>query len=379
LTEDQERFQLAVRKFVHNAVAPHAAEWEESRGFPRDLLREIGRMGFLSVTVPPEWGGVGADYVSCALTLMEIGAGDGALAVLVSAHNSVLCMPLVTYGTDAQRERYVRKVTTGEMLGAFALTEPHGGSDASDLRTTAVRYGKGWRIDGVKQFISSASIADFVLVFAKTDPAAGKRGVSAFVFPTSTPGYRVTRVEKKMGLNATDTCEVLFDGVEVGDDALVGEVGQGYKIALSNLEGGRIGVAAQCVGIARSALEHAVAYAKERVTFGKPIAQHQAVAVRLGDMATRVTAAEQLVLHAAALKDAGRPCHVEASMAKLLASEVAERVASDAVQTLGGNGYMAGYPVERIYRSARAPKLYEGTNDIQKLLISRALTGMSAL
>lgn len=378
LTEEQERFKSVAHEFVQRAVAPYAADWEEARAFPRDVLREMGRMGFMSVTVSPEWGGAGADYVSYALTLMEIGAGDGALSTLVSGQNSVTCMPLLTYGTNEQRDRYLRGVSSGNMLGAFALTEPHGGSDASDLKTRAVRTSKGWRIDGVKQFITSASISDFVILFAKTDPAAGKRGVSAFVFPTSTPGFKVLRVEKKMGQNASDTCEVIFDGVEVGDDALLGSEGQGYKIALSNLEGGRIGIASQCVGMARAALEHAVAYAQQRVTFGKPIAQHQAVALRIGEMATRVTSAEQLVLHAAALKTAGLPCSTEAAMAKLYASEVAERVASDSVQTLGGNGYMAGSHVERIYRAARGPKIYEGTNDIQKLVISRALTGLSA-
>jgi hypothetical protein len=378
LSEDQEQFQRATREFVQRAILPHSAEWEEARGFPREVLSEIGRMGLFSVTVPPEWGGIGADYVSFALTQMEIAAGDGALSTLVGGQNSVICMPLVTYGTDEQRERYVKKVASGEMLGAFALTEPHCGSDASDLKTVAIRTSNGWRIDGVKQFITSASIADFVIVFAKTDSLAGQRGISAFVLPTSTPGFRVTRVEKKMGQNASDTCDVVFDGVEVGDDALVGDVGQGYKVALSNLEGGRIGTASHCVGMARAALEIAIAYAKERVTFGKPIAQHQAVALRLGEMATMVTAAEQVVLHAAALKTAGRFCLTEASMAKLFASEVAERVASEAIQTLGGNGYMTDYHVERIYRAARGAKIYEGTNDIQKLVISRALTGLSA-
>jgi len=378
LNEDQERFRLTVRDFVRRAVKPFASDWEEKRSFPIGLARQLGEMGLLGVTVPLEWGGTGADYVCYALALMEISAGDGALGLTVSGHNSVVCMPLATFGSDSQRERYLRPAVSGEQLGCFALTEPHGGSDASDLRTRAVRTAKGWRIDGVKQFISTASVADFVIAFVKTDPAAGKRGISAFVFPTSTPGFRVTRIEKKMGLNASNTCEVVFDGVEVSDNAMLGQEGQGYKIALSNLEGGRIGIASQSVGLARAALEHAVVYARERIAFGKPIAQHQAVALRLGEMATRVTAAEQLVLHAAAIKSANKPCLTEASMAKLLATETAERVASDAVQTLGGNGYMAGYHVERIYRDARGPKIYEGTNDIQKLVISRALTGMAA-
>jgi butyryl-CoA dehydrogenase len=378
LNDDQERFQTAAREFVQRAVVPNAAAWEEARGFPRALLREMGQMGLMSVTVPQKWGGTGADYVSYALTLMEIAAGDGALSTLVSGQNSVLCMPLVNFGSDAQRERFLRPTASGEMLGAFALTEPHGGSDASDMKTTAVRTAGGWRINGTKAFITTASIADWVLVFAKTDPAAGKRGISAFVFPTDTAGFKVTRVEKKMGQNASDTCEVMFDGVQVGEEALLGEEGNGYKIALSNLEGGRIGIASQCVGMARAALEHAIAYSKERITFGKPIAQHQAVALRLGEMATAVSAAEQLALHAAALRSLGRPCLKEASIAKLFASEAAERVASAAVQTLGGNGYMAGYHVERILRGTCGARVYEGTNDIQKLVISRALTGLAA-
>jgi butyryl-CoA dehydrogenase len=378
LNDDQERFQTAAREFVQRAVVPNAAAWEEARGFPRALLREMGQMGLMSVTVPQKWGGTGADYVSYALTLMEIAAGDGALSTLVSGQNSVLCMPLVNFGNDAQRERFLRPTASGEMLGAFALTEPHGGSDASDMKTTAVRTAGGWRINGTKAFITTASIADWVLVFAKTDPAAGKRGISAFVFPTDTAGFKVTRVEKKMGQNASDTCEVMFDGVQVGEEALLGEEGNGYKIALSNLEGGRIGIASQCVGMARAALEHAIAYSKERITFGKPIAQHQAVALRLGEMATAVSAAEQLALHAAALRSLGRPCLKEASIAKLFASEAAERVASAAVQTLGGNGYMAGYHVERILRGTCGARVYEGTNDIQKLVISRALTGLAA-
>lgn len=378
LTEEQEQFQLAAREFVRREVAPHSARWEEERGFPRQLLRQMGKMGLMSVTISPEYGGVGADYVSYALTLMEVAAGDPALSTLVSGQNSVICVPLATFGSAEQRQRYLGPTTTGEMLGSFALTEPHGGSDASDLKVRAVRTPKGWRIDGIKTFITTASIADYVIVFAKTDPAAGKRGISAFVFPTSTPGFKVLKIEKKMGQNASDTCEIAFDGVEVPEDALLGSEGQGYKIALSGLEGGRIGIASQCVGMAQAALDYAIAYSKERVTFGKPIAQHQAVALRLGDMACSVEAARQMVLHAAALKSAGRPCLTEASMAKLLASETAERVCSDAVQTLGGNGYMTGYHVERYYRAARGPKIYEGTNDIQKLVISRMITGMSA-
>jgi alkylation response protein AidB-like acyl-CoA dehydrogenase len=296
------------------------------------------------------------------------------VAIVMSGHNSVGCLPILDYGTTAQKERYLRPMARGEKLAAFALTEPQGGSDAGNLRTRAERRGDGWVLNGTKQFITSGSTADLALVFAVSDPAAGRRGISAFIVPTDHPGYKVARIEKKMGQNASDTCEIVLDELELPGDALLGREGEGYRIALANLEGGRIGIGAQCVGLARAALERATAYAQERVTFGKPIAEHQGVAFRLADMATELAAAEQLVLHAAALKTAGRPCLKEASMAKLFASEMAERVCSDAIQTLGGYGYMVEYEVERIYRAARGAKIYEGTNDIQRLVIGRALT-----
>ncbi|MDO8278440.1 MAG: acyl-CoA dehydrogenase family protein [Burkholderiaceae bacterium] len=378
LNEEQAQFQAATREFVRREITPYAARWEEERAFPRDLLRKMGSMGLMSVTVPEALGGAGADYVSYALGLMEVAAGDPALSTVMSGQNSVQCMPLVLFGSPEQQRKYLLPTTRGEQLGAFALTEPQGGSDASNLKVRAVRTATGWRIDGIKSFITCGAIADWILVFAKTDAAAGGRGISALVLPTSTPGYKVLKIEKKLGQNASDTCEIAFDGVEVPHDALVGNEGQGYKIALSGLEGGRIGIAAQAVGIAQGALDLAVAYAKERVTFGKVIAQHQAVALRLGEMACAVEAARQLTLHAAALKSAGQACLTEASMAKLLASETAERVCSDAVQTMGGMGYLVDGGVERYYRGARGTKIYEGTNDIQKLVISRMLTGLSA-
>lgn len=373
LNEEQELIRDTARAFAQKELAPHAAEREAKAHLPRAVLRRMGELGLMGVCVPPEWGGTGADHIAYALALIEISAGDGAVGIIVSGHNSVGCMPVLRFGTDAQRERWLKPMARGEMLSCFCLTEPQGGSDAAALRTRARRDGDGWRLDGVKQFITSGATADIALVFAVTDPAAGKRGISAFLVPTDTPGYRVARIEKKMGQNASDTCEVLFEDLRLPADALLGREGQGYRIALGNLEGGRIGIGAQCVGMARAALEHAVAYAKQRVTFGKPIVQHQAVAFRLADMATAVTAAEQLVLHAAALASAGRPCLKEASMAKLFASEMAERVCSDAIQTLGGAGYMVEHDVERIYRAARGAKIYEGTNDIQRLVISRAV------
>lgn len=376
LSEAQEAIRKAARTFAESALAPNAAQWEEARSVPKKVLREMGALGFMGMSVPPEWGGPGADHVSCALALIEIARGDGAISTIMSGQNAVVCMPLLDKGTDAQRERYLRPVATGKMLGCFALTEPHGGSDASNLKTRAKRTESGWRIDGVKQFITSASIADFAIVFAMTKPDAGKKGLSAFLVPTDAKGFSVPKIEKKMGQNASDLCEVLLDGIDLPPDALLGAEGEGYKIALSNLEGGRIGIAAQCVGMAQAALDRAIAYSKERVTFGKRIAEHQAVAFRIAEMATTVHTAELVVLHAAALKDAGKPCLLEASMAKYFASEAAERVCSDAIQTLGGNGYTVGYEVERIYRAARGAKIYEGTNDIQRLVISRAVIGL---
>lgn len=375
LAEEHLLVRDTARAFAQSALAPNAAAWEEARAVPRDVLREMGRLGFLGMTVPDEWGGSGADCISYAVALMEIAAGNGAVSTMMSGHNSVGCMPLLDHGTEAQKERWLRPMAQGDLLCAFCLTEPQGGSDAGAIRTRAERTNGGWRLRGVKQYITSGATADLAIVFAVTDPDKGKRGLSAFLVPTDNPGYKVGRVERKMGQSASDTCEILLEDAEVEADALLGAEGAGYRIALANLEGGRIGIAAQAVGMARAALDLAVAYAKERVTFGKPIAAHQAVGFRLADMATRIAAAEQLVLHAAALKAAGRPCLVEASMAKLFASEAAEHVCRDAIQTLGGAGYMADMGVERIYRDVRVAMIYEGTNDIQRLVINRALTG----
>jgi hypothetical protein len=375
LTDEQRMARDTAREFARRELAPHSAEWDRTATFPRAAVRALGALGFLGVTVPPEWGGAGLDYVAYALALEEVAAGDGAVSTVMSGHNSVGCMPILEYGTQAQKEKYLKPMARGEMLSAFCLTEPQGGSDASALRTRATRTADGWVLNGTKQFITSGSTADVALVFAASDPAAGKRGISAFIVATSNPGYKVARVEKKMGQNASDTCEIVFDDARLPADALLGAEGEGYRIALGNLEGGRIGIASQCVGMARAALEIALGYARERITFGKPIIEHQAVAFRLADMATAIEAARQLVLHAAALRSAGLPCLKEASMAKLFASEMAERVCSDAIQTLGGYGYIADYGVERIYRAVRGAKIYEGTNDIQHLVISRAIAG----
>ena len=373
LTQEQEMIRNMAREFARRRLAPHSAEWERTSTFPRDALKEMGALGFLGMTVPTEWGGANADYVAYALALEEIAAGDGAVSTVMSGHNSVGCMPVLEYGTIHQKEKYLRPMTSGEWLCAFCLTEPQGGSDASALRTTAERRGDSYVLNGTKQFITTGKNADLALVFAVTNPGAGKRGISAFIVETSRPGYRVGRIEKKMGQNASDTCEIHFDDLKLPVENRLGEEGQGYRIALSNLEGGRIGIAAQSVGMARAAMEIAIAYAQERKSFGKRIIEHQAVAFRLADMATGVEASRQLVLHAATLRNSGFSCLREASMAKLFATETAERVCSDAIQTLGGAGYMEDFGVERIFRAVRGAKIYEGTNDIQRIVISRGL------
>ena len=345
--------------------------------FPRAALRELGKLGFMGMTVPPEWDGAGTDYVAYALALEEIAAGDGAVSTIMSGHNSVGCMPLVEYGTPEQKEKYLRPMARGEMLSAFCLTEPQSGSDAGAIRTRAERRNGGYILNGTKQFVTSGKNADVALVIAATDLGARQAGHQLLHRRHQQPGYRVRRIENKMGQQASDTCEVQFDELSVPAENRLGAEGQGYRIALANLEGGRIGIAAQAVGMARAAHEIALAYAQERRSFGKTIIEHQAVAFRLADMATQLEAARQLVLHAAALRSQGMPCLKQASMAKLFATEAAERICSDAIQTLGGAGYMADFGVERIYRAVRGSKIYEGTNDIQRLVISRALVAQS--
>ena len=372
-TEEQIMIRDMARAFAAEQIAPHAARWEAESYFPREVFRAMGELGLMGMTVPEEWGGAGLDYVTYAMALEEIAAGDGAVAVVMSGHNSVGCMPILEYGTETQKEMYLRDLAQGKLLSAFALTEAKGGSDAGALATRAVRDGNGYVINGDKQFITTGKNADLTLVFAVTDPDKGSRGISAFIVPTDTPGYEVVRVEKKLGQNASDTAQLAFTDMRIPGDARLGEEGQGYRIALGNLEGGRIGIAAQALGMARSAQEAALAYAQEREAFGKPIFQHQAVAFRLADMATQIEAARQLIWHAAALRSAGEKCLKEASMAKLFATDMAEAVCSDAIQTLGGYGYLQDFPVERIYRGVRGARIYEGTNDIQKLVIARDL------
>ncbi|MBK8896519.1 MAG: acyl-CoA dehydrogenase [Candidatus Competibacteraceae bacterium] len=373
LNQEQEMIRDTLRQFARERLAPNAAEWERNHTFPREALTELGELGAMGITVPEQWGGAGMDYVSLALAIEEIAAGHGALSTIVSVQNSLACGITLRYGNDEQKTRYLTKFASGEWLGCFCLTEPHTGSDAATIRTTARREGDGWVLNGVKQFITTGKEGQVALVFAVTDKNAGKKGISCFLVPTDAPGYIVARLEEKMGQHASDTAQILFENCRIPAENLVGREGEGYKIALSNLEAGRIGIAAQAVGMARAALEAAVGYAKEREAFGSPIVQHQAVLFRLADMATRIEAARQLVWHAASLRDTGQPCLKEASMAKLFASEIAERVCSDAIQIHGGYGYCADFPVERIYRDVRVTQIYEGASDIQRLVIGRSI------
>ena len=375
LTDEQELIRDSMRAFAQERLAPFAAEWDRNHTFPREALNELAALGALGMVVPEEWDGAGMDYMSLVLTLEEIAAGDGATSTIVSVQNSLPCGILNRFGNDAQKEAWLKPLARGEKLGCFCLTEPHVGSDASAIRTTAVRDGNEWVLNGVKQFITTGKHADVAIVFAVTDKAAGKKGITCFLVPANAPGYQVGRIEEKMGQKASDTTQILFEDCRIPADSVIGAEGEGYKIALSNLEAGRIGISAQCLGMARAALEAAVKYAQERESFGKPIFEHQAVNFRLADMATQLEAARQLVWHAASLKDAGRPCLKEASMAKLFASEMAERVCSDAIQVHGGYGYVTDFPVERIYRDVRVCQIYEGASDIQKLVIGRALAG----
>lgn len=373
LDQEHQMIQDTMRQFAQERLAPFAAEWDRNHTFPREALRELGELGALGMVVPDTYGGAGMDYLSLVLTLEEIAAGDGATSTIVSVQNSLACGITLKYGSEAQKQEWLTRLASGQALGCFCLTEPHVGSDASAIKTTAVRDGDYWVINGVKQFITTGKHAEVAIVFAVTDKEAGKKGISCFLVPTATLGYQVARLEEKMGQKASDTAQILFDNCRVPASAMLGTEGEGYKIALSNLEAGRIGIAAQSVGMARAALEAALRYAKERETFGKPIIQHQAVNFRLADMATQVDAARLMVWRAAQLKDAGRPCLTEASMAKMFASEVAEKVASDAIQIHGGYGYVSDFPVERIYRDVRVCQIYEGANDIQRLVIGRAL------
>ncbi|WP_028312898.1 acyl-CoA dehydrogenase family protein [Derxia gummosa] len=373
LTDEQRMVRDMARDFARNEVAPRAEAWERDGWIDGNTVARMGGLGLLGMVVPEHWGGAGTDYVSYALAVEEISAGDGALGALMSIHNSVGCGPLLAHGNDEQRRAWLPQLARGEAIGCFCLTEPQAGSEAHNLRTRAVLRNGDWVIDGAKQFVSNAKRAKLAIVFAVTDPELGKKGLSAFLVPTDTPGFAIQRVEHKMGIRASDTCAVALDGVRVPAANLLGERNRGLSIALSNLEGGRIGIGAQALGIARAAFEAALRYSRERVQFGRPIHEHAPIAEKLADMKVQINAARLLVLHAARLKQAGLPCLSEASQAKLFASEMAERVCSAAVQIHGGYGYLADYAVERYYRDARITQIYEGTSEIQRMLIAREL------
>ena len=373
LSEDHIAVQDAVRAYVQDRIAPKAAEWDKTHHFPKDELRGLAELGCYGVAVPTEYEGAGLDYLALSLILEEIAAGDGATSTIVSVNNCPVCSILMAWGNEAQKQQWLKPLARGELLGAFCLTEPHVGSEAGGLKTSAVREGGEYLLNGVKQFITSGKHGDVAIVMAVTDKTAGKKGISAFIVPTATPGYSVARLEDKTGQHASDTAQLLFENCRVPAANLIGDEGQGLKIALSGLEGGRIGIASQSVGMARAAFDAALAYSKQRITFGKPIFEHQALQFRLADMATEIEVARQMIHHAASLKDAGRPCLKEAAMAKLFASEMAERVCSAAIQVHGGYGYVSDFPVERIWRDVRVCQIYEGTSDVQRILIGRAL------
>ena len=373
LSDDHLAVQDAVRAYVQAEIAPHAAAWDKSHQFPQAALKGLAELGCYGVAVPAQWGGAGLDYLALSVILEEIASGDGATSTIVSVNNCPVCSILMAFGNDDQKKRFLEPLARGEMLGAFCLTEPHVGSEAGGLRTTARRDGDEYVLDGVKQFITSGKHGDVAIVMAVTDKAAGKKGISAFLVPTATPGYTVARLEDKLGQHASDTAQIRFENCRIPAANRLGDEGMGLKIALSGLEGGRIGIASQAVGMARAAFEAALTYSKDRTSFGQPIFQHQAVQFKLADMATQIEVARQMVHHAASLRDAGRPCLKEASMAKLFASEMAEKVCSDAIQIHGGYGYVSDFPVERIYRDVRVCQIYEGASDIQRLVIGRSL------
>ncbi|MBU9344059.1 acyl-CoA dehydrogenase family protein [Burkholderia multivorans] len=372
-TEDQRMIRDAARAFATEVLAPNAAQWDRDAQLPDAVVAQLGELGLLGMIVPQELGGSYTDYVAYALAMEEIAAGDAACATMMSVHNSVGCGPILGFGTPEQKARWLADMAAGRVIGAFCLTEPQAGSEAHNLRTRAeLRDGK-WVLNGAKQFVTNGQRAGVAIVFAMTDPDAGKRGISAFLVPTDTPGFIVGKPEKKMGIRASDTCPITLENCAIPEENLLGNRGEGLKIALSNLEGGRIGIAAQALGIARAAFDKARRYAGERVQFGKPLAEHQAIQQKLADMAVQINATRLLVHHAAKLRTAGLPCLSEASQAKLYASEMAERVCSDAIQIHGGYGYLVDYEVERHYRDARITQIYEGTSEVQRMVIARQL------
>ena len=376
LTDEQRMIRDMAKDFAQEQLAPHAAQWEKDKWIPDAVVAQMGELGLLGMVVPEEWGGSFSDYTAYALAIEEIAAGDASTSTLMSVHNSVGCGPILAWGTDAQKQMYLRDLAAGKKIGCFCLTEPQAGSEANNLKTTAKLVDGKWILNGAKQFVTNGKRAHVAIMFAVTDPELGKKGLSAFIVPTNTPGFNVQPPEKKLGIRASDTCGILFDNCAIAEDHLLGPRGKGLAIALSNLEGGRIGIAAQALGIARAAFEAALAYANDRTQFGKKIIEHQTIANMLADMHTRINAARLLILHAARMRTEGMPCLSEASQAKLYASELAEWVCSKAIQIHGGYGYLEDYPVERYYRDARITQIYEGTSEIQRMLIARSLSNV---
>lgn len=373
LNEEQRLIQETARQYVNERIKPFAADWDRTKQFPTEALRGLAELGFYGMLVPEQWGGCDIGYTAAAIVLEEIAAGDAACSTIVSVTNSVGCMPILQFGSDQQKSDFLLPLASGKALAAFCLTEPQAGSDAANIKTRAVRDGDEFVLNGTKQFITSGKNADIAILFAVTDASAGKKGISAFIVPTDSPGYIVSNVEEKLGQRASDTCQILLEDCRVPTSQLLGKEGEGYKIALANLEGGRLGIAAQCVGIARAALEAAIAYSKEREAFGNALADFQAVSFKLADMATQLEAARQLLYHGTQLKDQGLPCLAQASMAKLFASEMAEKICSEAIHIHGGYGYLKDFPVERFYRDVKVCQIYEGTSEVQKMVISRSL------
>ncbi|MDH3858917.1 MAG: acyl-CoA dehydrogenase family protein [Gammaproteobacteria bacterium] len=377
LSEEQRLIRDSVREFVQARVTPFAADWDRDSHFPREQLAEMAELGLFGMFIPEAWGGSGADYLSFALAIEEVAAGDGSCSTILSVNNSVVCGVLLASASEFLKQTYLIPLASGAQLGCFCLTEPQAGSDAAALKTRAQKQGDEYVLNGTKAFITSGKNADVAIVFAVTDPDAGKKGISAFVVPTDNPGYEVGAVEQKMGQHASDTAQIFFKDCRIPADHLIGAEGEGYKIALMNLEGGRIGIGAQCVGMARAAYECALDYARQRSSFGQPLVEHQAIAFRLADMATQLEASRLMVHKAARLRDAGEPCLKQASMAKLFASEAAEKICSDAIQVLGGYGYLRDFPIERIARDVRVAQIYEGTSDIQRIVIAREINARS--
>lgn len=373
LSEEQRMIRDMARDFAKSELAPNAEKWEKAGWLDESMLKQMGELGFLGMVVPEEWGGSYIDYTCYALALEEISAGCAATGAVMSIHNSVGCTPILNWGTEEQKKEWVPQLASGQTLACFCLTEPQAGSEANNLRTKALEDGEHWVLNGSKQFISNAKRAGLAIVFAVTDPELGKKGLSAFLVPTDTPGFEVERMEQKMGLRASDTCAISLVNCRIPKENMLGPRGKGLALALSGLEGGRLGIAAQAVGIARAAFEAALVYARERVQFGKPIAEHQSIANMLADMHTQINAARHMILYAARLRTAGLPCLSEASQAKLFASEMAEKVCSMAIQVHGGYGYLEDYAVERHYRDARITQIYEGTSEVQRMLIARQL------